>query len=116
MALRVRRGFSLIELLVAVVLVDIALLSMVAGGAVVVRRQTETHTRRAALQVAANRLRVLEAGPCVPSAGSTTDAFGIVEQWRSYIVAGGMVLRDSVSFPVGTSRASIVISSRVIQC
>src|SRR6478672_4177228 len=64
MTLRSRDGFTLVELLIAVLLIDVGVLAMVAGTALIVRRQNAMRTRALAAQVAANRIQRLQGGAC----------------------------------------------------
>lgn len=109
-----RRGFTLVELLVAVLLIDVGLLALVAGSAVVVRRQNELRVRGLAASAAANRVQQLVAGGCQPGAGSALVAPGIVEQWT---VAGqGRSTRDvydSVSYTEAGASRSVVLRTRI---
>lgn len=110
---RTREGFTLVELLVAVLLIDVGVLAMVAGTAVIVRRQNAMHLRAAAAQIAANRIQRLESGACATLRG-TAGEHGINEQFSSDVIENGLRdLRDSVAFAIdGVSRA-IVIRSRI---
>lgn len=113
MRLPARRGFTLVELLVAVLLIDVGVLAMVAGTAVITRRQNAMRVRAAAAQIAANRIQHLTAGGCVATTGS------IANQWNneyfSATIAAPAVreLRDSVVFSIDGAPHAIVIRSRV---
>ena len=111
--MRARSGFTLAEVLVAVVLIDVGLLALVAGSAVLVRRTTELRFRATALRAANNRLQQLGVAPCVATAGAVTAA-GVREDW---LVTPGPDsvgdIRDSVSFTVGTVPHSVVLETRL---
>lgn len=110
-----RRGFTLVELVVAVLLIDVAVLALVAGSAVVVRRDLEVRTRDRAARAAANRLQMLSALPCASSLGDTALAAGLHELWTATRSASTRALRDSVSFPLGDARRAVVLET-VIPC
>jgi len=107
-------GFTLIEVLVAVVLIHVGLLSLVAASAMLVRRTTQVRAETVALQAAGNRLEILGAGPCAASAGSATGPFELREEWSAALEAGGTLdVRDSVTFGVPGRVRSIVARTRV---
>jgi Tfp pilus assembly protein PilV len=95
---RSRRGATLVELLVALLLFDMSLLSLVAVSAVAVRRVGEAGRRNRAAIAATSRLEWLASGPCssAPS-GSATLEPGVTERWVSTPIGGGQELLDSVS-------------------
>jgi Tfp pilus assembly protein PilV len=107
-----RPGFTLVELLVAVLLIDVGVLAMVGGTAAVARRQVEMETRTKAAQLANNRIQGLIAGPCSASHGSATSGGGIVEHWLLDVADGQRDLRDSVVFFIARAERSVVIRSR----
>jgi prepilin-type N-terminal cleavage/methylation domain-containing protein len=114
MRFSVRRGFTLVELLVAVVLVDMGLLALVTGTAILVRRQNELRARSAAVRLAGNRLQLLAAGPCVVVSGSGTAAPGVSERWSAEATANHTrELRDSVTFSVRGAERSLVLRTRL---
>jgi len=111
--MRARPAFTLAEVLVAVVLIDVGLLALVAGSAVLVRQTNELRLRTAALRAANNRLQRLGSAPCQATAGSATVA-GVREDWtvapRPDSVGD---LRDSVTFQVGPASHSVVLTTRL---
>jgi prepilin-type N-terminal cleavage/methylation domain-containing protein len=111
---RSAHGFTLIEVLVALVLIHVGLLSLVAASAMLVRRTTQARVETAALQAASNRLEILGAGPCATSAGAAIGPFELREEWSAALEAGGTLdLRDSVTFDVPGRVRSIVARTRV---
>jgi type II secretory pathway pseudopilin PulG len=68
MRLRARPGFTLVELMVAVLLIDVALLALVAGTAIVAKRHTELRARELAARVVSNRIQSAIAAGCAPGA------------------------------------------------
>jgi prepilin-type N-terminal cleavage/methylation domain-containing protein len=78
---RSRRGFSIVELVVAMMLVAIGLLSLVGANTVLVRRRNEARQRLAAVAAAANRVAQLSSGPCLPVNGAANASGGVSEQW-----------------------------------
>ncbi len=92
-----RAGFSLVELLVAIILVEVALLAVVQTTAVVVRRRNEAHARAGAVSAATARVEQVLASPCGAVAGAST-APAVIEAWSSRLLAGSREVSDSVAF------------------
>ena len=111
-SLRARPGFTLIEVVVAVVLIDVGLMSLVAGSAVLLRRITETRAESAARQAAANRLETLASQRCIATAG-TSAANGLRESWSSELIDGTRELRDSATYSALGHTRSVTIRTRV---
>ena len=96
---RSESGFSLLELLVAILLIDVALLAIVHTHAVLVRHRNETRLRGAAVAAATTRIEQLLATPCVGDSGS---AHGPAwsELWSAQIDGHTRQIDDSVMFGV----------------
>jgi prepilin-type N-terminal cleavage/methylation domain-containing protein len=110
---RARRGFTLIEVVVAVVLIDVGLMSLVAGSAVLLRRIAQTRAESAARQTAGNRLETLASQRCVASVGTSVGPNGLREEWSSELSgAGTRELRDSVTYTALGQIRSIVVRTR----
>ena len=111
---RPKRGFTLIEVLVAIVFLHVGLLSLVAASAMLVRRTTATRAEAAALEAATHRLEELAAGPCVSSAGTTAGPLGLREEWSAQIVSPATLnVHDSVVFGALTERRAVVLRTAV---
>jgi len=107
-----RRGFTLVELLVAVLLIDVGVLAMVSATTLLVRRQLGLRTRVVASQLAANRLQHLLASPCTSTTGVATSE-GVTEHWSATLLPSSMRdLRDSVVFAIDGTERSVVLRSR----
>lgn len=106
-----RPGFTLVELLVAMLLVQVALLAVLATSAVIVRAVGDNEARWRAVQRASDRLERLAAGPCTASAASVQYVDGAQETWRVDVANGVRDLRDSISFG-RTDPRSVVLESR----
>lgn len=112
--MRLRAGFTLVELLVAVLLIDVGLLALVAGSAVVVRRQGDVRTRTVASRAAANRIQLLAASACAAASGTSNVSPGIVERWAVELEPNGVrELRDSVTFVLSGTEHVVVLRTRV---
>jgi Tfp pilus assembly protein PilV len=108
-----RAGFTLVEVLVAILLIDVGVLAMVSGLAVVARREMGMRSRVAAARAAENRIQSLLAGPCAPARGSASGERGLTEWWSVQLVAGRQRdLQDSVQFFVDGVRHHTVVRTR----
>lgn len=111
---RVRPGFTLVELLVAVVLIEMGLLALVATGASLARQTTTTRARLAAINAASNRLQLLGALPCTTTIGSGSGPSGVVERWSADLLPNETrELRDSVTFFAMGSTHAVVLRTRL---
>jgi prepilin-type N-terminal cleavage/methylation domain-containing protein len=112
MSLRARAGFTLVELLVAVVLVDAGLLALAGTTAWLARRNTEIRTRTAAVAIASNRLQSLSAVPCAPRSGTAANG-ALVERWSEADQSHMRELRDTVRFSIATIDHAVVLTTRL---
>jgi prepilin-type N-terminal cleavage/methylation domain-containing protein len=112
---RTRRGFSIVELIVAMMLVAVGLLSLVGANTVFVRRRNEARQRLAAVAAAANRVARLSSSACLPANGMATGAFGISERWSVVLRGGANATReiaDSVLFGANPAH-DVVVRTRL---
>jgi type II secretory pathway component PulJ len=112
--MRMRRaGFTLVEVLVAVVLIDVGMLALIAGSAVLIRQTAEMRARAAAVRAAANRLQLLGAS-CVVRSGRAGGPFGIREDWSVTLQSDGVrELRDSVTYASASGVRTVVLRTRL---
>ena len=109
----IRRGFSIVELIVAMMLVAVGLLSLVGANTIFVRRRNEARQRLAAVTAAGNRVAKLSSNPCLPATGTASGPFGISEHWS--VVLGANATRevaDSVRFGANPTR-DVVVRTRL---
>jgi len=92
-----RRGVSIVEVLVALVLLAIGLLGVAGNGAIAMRASGGAARERRAAQRAADRLATLrEEGCAVARSGTLVDpGAALVERWTVGTVAGGAALVDA---------------------
>jgi len=111
---RVHAGFTLLEVLIAIILIDVALLSLVAGSATLVRRASDLKARGAALRAASDRVQRLGIAPCNASPGGAQGAYGLTESWT--VAASSTSIReisDSVAYVTHGTHASVVLRTRL---
>ena len=106
-----RSAFTLPEVLIAILLIDVAVLASVATSALVVRRQVELRAHVAASDAASNRIETLAVGGCTARSGTASGPHGIVEHWSVTIAGRVRAMRDSVTFRAGTADKSVVLES-----
>lgn len=112
--MRPRHGFTLLEVLIAVFLVDIGLLALVAASAVLVRQATDLRLRSTALRVATNRLQLLGAAPCIAASGTASGPSGVREQWGIDPPQNGVrEIHDSVTYALSGSVKRVVLRTRL---
>lgn len=109
-----RRGFTLTELLVALLLVDIGVLALVASGAAVVRELSGGIARTLAIDAARTRIERLASLDCpVATSGSAVIAPAVREWWSATTHDGTRELADSAQWLERGSRRSIVVRTRI---
>jgi type II secretion system protein I len=108
---RHRQGFTLVELLVALVLIDCALLALVGGAALVLRQSNTASSRASAQLIAENRLARLSGGPCpAPQTGSADVAPGLHEEWQvQSLDSATRLLDDSVEIQFSGRQSGIAL-------
>jgi Tfp pilus assembly protein PilV len=110
---RCRRGATLVELLVALLLFDMALLSLVAVSAVAVRRVGEAARKNRAATAASSRIEWLATTACASSSsGTITLERNMTETWLTTPVAGGREVMDSIRID-GREPEHLVLRTRV---
>jgi type II secretory pathway pseudopilin PulG len=112
-----RRGFTLVETLVALLLLQIGVLAVVAASAVAVRDLSVARRTDRAHALARNRLELLAAAPC-PSIGTFTLGHpgGFVEHWRVDAVGSHRRITDSVAFALPRGRLGHVVLRGATLC
>jgi prepilin-type N-terminal cleavage/methylation domain-containing protein len=109
-----RSGFTLVEVLVAIVLIDAGLLALVAGSAVLVRQAAEVRARSTALHAASNRIQSLGALPCAVATGSAGVTPALREEWSVALLANNVrELLDRVTFTAGRDTHTVVLRTRL---
>ena len=113
-----RRGFTLIEVIAAIMLLSIGLLAVAGLGVVAAKTTRRGSTQTLAAAIAQSRFDSLSSLPCASlaangaSAGtSTTRAVGA--RWRGVAGWNGKRLTDSLTVP---GRANTLVYQSVIPC
>ena len=112
-----RRAFTLIETIVALVLLQIAMLALAATAAVAARDLSDTLARRRALALVKNRTDALRAVACTSGgAGSQSHAGGQMEYWHVDATGAARAITDSVSVPLTRGHASAAVAHAWVLC
>src|SRR5665647_2159235 len=114
--LRPRSGLSVVEVLVALMLVSIGLLGIAGSTALALRTTLDATRRREAAQRAASRIAQLAAGGCERATdGSAADAARQVsERWTVVSRANGFAtVNDSVSWMSARGARSFSLTSAI---
>lgn len=111
-----RDGFTIVELIVAILILTIGVLGL-AGSAAVVSRQLGTGNQLTiAATVAQTRFETLAAQDCANAVGGPVITRGITENWAVTGSGQTRVIRDSLSYTVAKRGSRFVIHESVIQC
>jgi prepilin-type N-terminal cleavage/methylation domain-containing protein len=98
LARRDRAGFTLIELMIAIMVMAIGILGMAGTAAVVMKQIGSGAQMTAAAQVAAARVEWLHTVPCNTIRDSNTVTRGIQEYWTVSDTARARIVVDSVRY------------------
>lgn len=100
---RSRSGFTLVELIVAMLMLTIGLLGLAGVGAVVLKQMKGGTYQTIAASIAQSRFEQFEGDPCASITSGSATVRGMTETWTTAAVGlRAMTIRDTVSF-VGTN-------------
>lgn len=110
-----RRGFTLIETLVALVLVQFGLLAVAAASGIAARDVAAATRAARARDAARERIEALRVTACGSTSEGTHAAPGLTEHWS---VRGDTlrVIRDSVEYPLPRGRRGHLVLEQVAWC
>jgi Tfp pilus assembly protein PilV len=111
---RSRAGLTLVEVIVAIVLIEVGLFALVGGSAVLMRQANQLRGRVAALHAAVDRLQRLSAAPCAVATGTVGSTDVMREDWALAMVGKSVrEVRDSVTFRLPGAVGAVVLRTRV---
>ncbi len=109
-----RQGFTLVELMVAVMMLSVGLLGLASSSAHVVRQVGGGAQQSIAANVIQSRLEWLRSVPCSKIKDSTAVHRGVTEHWAPGPTVNGVLwVRDTVKFSVGGTPRTKVYSMAV---
>ena len=94
-----RAGFTLVELLVAMMVFAVGMLGLAATAGSVTRMMGGAKRQTLAATVAQSRLEKIRSSPCASLVSGSETVRGITNTWTITAVTRGIDVRDSVSFP-----------------
>jgi Tfp pilus assembly protein PilV len=112
-----RVGFTIAEVLVALVLFAVALLGLAGSSAVAVRVTGAALRERRAVQRAADRIAMLRAAGCAAARGGTAIAkeLALDDTWTITPLAGGVTLIDEqVRWRTTTGTRTLLLRSAIL--
>lgn len=92
------RGFTIVELLVAIVIFSVGLLALASTAGVILTSLTSTQSRTIAAEVAESRLERLRTTTCANRASGSATERGIAETWTLNHVARADDVTVAVTF------------------
>jgi Tfp pilus assembly protein PilV len=106
-------GFTLVETIIAIVLIEIGLLALTASTGIVVRETLIVRARTTALEIARNRIEAIAATPCAAASGRVSSPSGLRETWSADLVpVSTREIRDTVIFTVQRVTRTVVLQTR----
>jgi Tfp pilus assembly protein PilV len=112
-----RHGFTLIETLVALILLEIGMLALLATSATAARDLAIAHRAVRAQSLARNRLELLWAGACAqPSTGHAVGYHGFIESWSVEAAGSQRAISAAVSFALPGGKSRVVTLRAATVC
>jgi prepilin-type N-terminal cleavage/methylation domain-containing protein len=93
-----RKGFSLIELMVTIMVLTVALLGLAASSAVAIQMIGAGGRHTLAASVAHSRFEVLRRGSCAALTGGSSITRGVTEIWQIDSVRTGAFITSRVTY------------------
>ena len=117
MRLRARVGFTLVETIVALVLLEVGMLAMAATAGAAAHDLSDALVRRRAQAIVRSRADWLRPSACVSAtAGSRALAGGMIEHWRVDAIGAARAVTDSISVPLTRGRTATVVANAWVLC
>ena len=110
-----RPGFSIVEVIVAMMIITVGLLGIAGGTTMALRSTFDTTRRRDAVEQAQARLAMVAASGCArASSGSATDAARhFTEQWSVRGVGAFLVVTDSITWIGASGNGAFTLTTAV---
>ena len=112
---RARPGLTVVEVLVALVLVSVGLLAIAGASALALRTATAASFERRAVRHADRRLARLTAAGCTSAGVGSDSAAGLRERWSIADSLGGVAaVETSVEWLAGARRRVLTLRSALV--
>ena len=96
--MKTRKGFSLIELMVAIMILTVALLGLAATSAVATQMIGASGRSTLAASVAQSRFELLRRGRCTTLAGGSAYTRGVSESWQIDSIRTSAFVTERVTY------------------
>ena len=103
---KARGGFTLIEVVVAIVMLAAGALALAGTAAVTARRMAESARRSSAVSMARSRAEVSMASPCASLASGSETVRGVQSSWVAVVASVSTELNQRVSYPTSRGERS----------
>ena len=110
---RARAGFSIVELVVALMILAVGVLGLASTAFVITRQMGGGNTLATAATVAASRLETMAAGPCAGLANGTATTRGVAQSWTVTPVANARRIDLTVTYQTSRGPRQRVFRSTV---
>ena len=114
--MRNRAGFTLVETIVALVLLQVAMLALAAGAAVAAREVAHARRIRVARMTAGNRVDELASSSCPAPVTGAAAGHGFVEHWRVDAQGDRRLISDSVVIARRNGTFIALVARRTTLC
>lgn len=111
-----RAGFTLVELLVAMMVFAVGMLGLAATAGSVTRMMGGAKRQTIAATVAQSRLEKIRSSPCASLTSGSETVRGITNTWTITAVTRGVDVKDSVSFPSARNTTRYKIYRTSLSC
>ena len=112
-----RRGFTLLEVLVALVLLEFGMLALMVASAVAARDLGVATRRIRAQWLASDRVERLRAAACATAqSGQATAPGAMTETWDVQVIGARRIITDSVEMRLPNARRSSVVVRAWMLC
>jgi len=106
-----RRGFTIVEVLVALVLAAVGMLALAGAETLAWRRNADADRAVRAGEVARNRVESIAGASCAAAAsGSIAHADGIVERWMVRRQGGALLIDVRADWPTARGGDSVALA------
>jgi Tfp pilus assembly protein PilV len=115
--MRARSALTVVEVLVALMLVSVGLLGMAGTSALLLRTATTAARERSATRRAMSRLAALAAGGCARASSGALEEPGVRERWRVAPPRAGIALVEaSIDWQGRSSQRRTVLLQSALLC
>lgn len=97
--MKTRRGLTLIEIVVAILILSVGALALAGASALIVRRLSESARSASATTIARNRLESSQSLPCSAITSGSEQILGVRSEWSTTGSAYSAAISQRVSYP-----------------